>query len=540
MTSVPQPRPTATLPVSSLPWLSWGLLILSGVVALGPLTPTWNDNPNYSFGWWIPLVCLFLLVERWPQRPPRADGRPVSVAWLLPGWGLLFFAFRLAGEADPDWRYGLWILVGLYVAALLTWVRMYGGPGWLRYFSFPIGFLFLSLPWFFEIEYPLVQGLMRWNAVLVSTSLQGLSIDARPAGNIIHLPNCDLGVEEACSGILSLQASLMMGLLLGEIYRLSVRRRVALVLISMSLALLGNYLRTLSLALIAFYSGTDETARWHDTAGYSILVLTGAGSWLAALGLAQFGIPAAAALTKPRDEAEIAPRTHAAQRLAVAIFIAALASEVCTQAWFAWKESSQPRHPEWTVRLPTNETFKKVTIPDLTLQVLRCDRLQAGQWRDAQGLDWTVYWFHYDPKPYTRVVLGWHTPDNCLPSVGYKKDRDYPNFNVEVNGINLLVRPKKFLLNGASVYLFWVVYANRGNLPPETDTRISLPFLSKLRLHATDVWQGNRGVGVETMEVALSGAPDYDSARTAYLTGLRSLIVPLTSGGIEKAETSHE
>ena len=81
----------------------------------------------------------------------------------------------------------------------------------MRYFAFPVCFLFLSVPWLFDIEYPLVQGLMRWNTVLVAGSLQHIGIYAVPAGNIIQMQNSQLGVEEACSGILSLQASLVIG-----------------------------------------------------------------------------------------------------------------------------------------------------------------------------------------------------------------------------------------------------------------------------------------------------------------------------------------
>ena len=57
-----------------------------------------------------------------------------------------------------------------------------------------------------------------------------LGIPAQVEGNLIRVSTGLVGVNEACSGIRSLQTSLMIGLLFGELKRLSVLRRVALVI----------------------------------------------------------------------------------------------------------------------------------------------------------------------------------------------------------------------------------------------------------------------------------------------------------------------
>jgi exosortase len=520
--------PGRSSPSAGVPWLSWALLLGCGFIVLGPLSPTWTINPNYSFGWWIPVVCLVLFAERWPLRP-RSNGAPSSRIWLVPQlalWGVLFLAFRLAAEADPDWRPGLWVLLTLYVAILLTWLWLAGGLFWVRHFAFPIGFLFLCVPWPFEIEYPLVQGLMRWNAIIVSDSLHVIGIFADPAGNIIRLKNCQLGVEEACSGILSLQASLVMGCLLGDIYRLSIPRRIYLALGSMTLALIGNYLRTLFLALMAFYNGPDAVPEWHDTAGYSILVFTALGSWLIALCLGDGKTPPAPTAVEPSLDRE--PRqTPNALRFAAAIFGLALLAEGITQAWFSWKESSLNRHPEWAIQFPASKvSFKDLMLSDVTLEALRCDDFKVGQWEDTHGWRWTAYWLRYDPKPYTKTVLGWHNPDKCLPSVGLTKDQDYPDFAATANGLDFYTHPKKFMFNDAPVYVFWLVYPLSGNLPEENYSATGLSFATKFWSHLQDVRNGNRGVGVETLEVILIGPQDYDTAKAAYLNALKEIAVP--------------
>ena len=509
---------------------------------MGPLTTTWNDNSNYSFGWLIPVVSLILFAERWPMRPARRIPEPFRLALPAVIWGIAFLGLRLAAEADPDWRPGLYLLLGLYLLALIGWLWLEGGLPWVKHFAFPVGFLILCLPWPFGFEYPLVQGLMRWNAVLVADSLQLLGIFAQPAGNIIQLQNCQLGVEEACSGILSLQASLVMGCLMGDIYRLVVRLRIALVAIGMTLALLGNYLRTLFLALMAVYSGPEAVPKWHDTAGYAILVFTALGSWLAALYLHSISEQVPLAGTVEVDQAarrQGYQHNRTAFQLAAVVLGLALVAEGVTQAWFGWRELHLENHPGWTVKLPTSEpAYKDVTLSDVTLEALRCDESKTGQWQDQKGWDWTLYWFRYLPKPYSRIVLSWHTPDNCLPSVGLVKAGDFTAFTTQVKGLDLFVRPKKFLSNDMPVFVFWLVYANKGTLPGDY-TYQGVPISSKFSSHLQDVWNGYRGVGVETMEVAIVGPLNYEDAKAAYLAKLATLVVPDAAAAVAEPGSSH-
>jgi len=445
----------------------------------------------------------------------------------------------MAAEADPDWRPGLWFIVSLYVGVLLMWLWIYGGWPWVRHFAFPVCFLFLGLPWLFQIEYPLVQGLMRLNTVLVADSLHLLDVTAEAAGNIIRLPNGELGVEEACSGILSLQASLMMGCLLGEIYWLTLRRRILLVIACLAFALIGNYGRTFFLALVAVTDGVGAVARWHDTAGLSILVFTAVSAWLACLFLRTPNVSTGASAKIEAKQDGWVQQTQLAQRLALAVLLATGLAEAGTQAWFGWKESKIPHHPEWIANLPQSDAFKKIIIPEVTLQALECDFNRAGEWRDKQGWDWSVYWFGYKPKAYNKVVMGWHNPDKCLPSAGLRKDQDYPDFTASVNGLDFYVQPRKFSMQNTPVYVFWLVYPISGTLPHVINNQADSTFWEKFRSHFRDVWQGNRGIGVETLEVVLFGPTNYETAQAAYLKLLKDVTVPGTSIDVLASKNSY-
>jgi exosortase/archaeosortase family protein len=74
----------------------------------------------------------------------------------------------------------------------------------------------------------------------------------------------------------------MISLFLGEVYRLTVRRRVWLVALGFGLAFVFNAGRTLLLAVIASARGVGAVASWHDPAGVTILVACFLSLWLIA------------------------------------------------------------------------------------------------------------------------------------------------------------------------------------------------------------------------------------------------------------------
>ena len=93
--------------------------------------------------------------------------------------------------------------------------------------AFPIGFFFVAVPWVTPMEAPIIQGLMHAIAALASETANLFGIPAQLEGNLIRVSTGLVGVNEACSGVRSLQTALMIGLLFGELKRLSIWRRIA-------------------------------------------------------------------------------------------------------------------------------------------------------------------------------------------------------------------------------------------------------------------------------------------------------------------------
>src|SRR6185503_10994790 len=94
-----------------------------------------------------------------------------------------------------------------------------------------------------------------------------------------------VGIDEACSGLRSFQATVMISLFFGEFYRLRSVQRWLLIGGGAALAFICNVGRTLTLVWVCDREGMGALSRWHDPAGVSILVACFTGLWLLALWL---------------------------------------------------------------------------------------------------------------------------------------------------------------------------------------------------------------------------------------------------------------
>ena len=70
----------------------------------------WNLNPQYSYGWFAPVICAYLFFIRWFTRPSPGPAPSRGAQWvfwiaafaLLPTW--------VVEQPNPDWRLLSWLL----------------------------------------------------------------------------------------------------------------------------------------------------------------------------------------------------------------------------------------------------------------------------------------------------------------------------------------------------------------------------------------------------------------------------------------------
>ncbi len=252
-----------------VPVIGWWTLDLSYM---------WRSLVDYQFGWIVLMLAGYLIMERWPTIPK--EDQPVSLfrglALVLLGFPLVLLAelYRIGMSRTPTSSMVLSVGSALFVAALILTLR---GPKTLRHFIFPLLFFFVAVPIPKILWNPIVFSLQTFVAALNVETLRLIGIPAEQTGHVIQLPNTKVGVNEACSGVRSLQSSIMAALFVGDLMLRRNGWRVTLVVGGILLAILGNLCRSLFLSMAAYRGGEAGLQAVHDAAGWSVLGFTAVG-----------------------------------------------------------------------------------------------------------------------------------------------------------------------------------------------------------------------------------------------------------------------
>jgi exosortase len=447
--------------------LSFLFLAILWFVLCRHLSGEWSVNEQYNFGWFVPFFALYLFWLRWRDRPPpeipnlkspiRNNRAAVIIAALIGITALLLLLpVRLFEIANPEWRPLAWIHAAAVVTLTLLLIWYVGGGLWLRHFAFPVAFFFVAVPWITPVETPVIQGLMRAVARVAAETAMLLGIPAQVQGNLIRVSNGLVGVNEACSGIRSLQTSLMIGLLFGELKRLSMLRRAALVASAVAIALFANFLRAVFLVGIAATKNISEVTRWHDVAGYTIVALVFVGTmgltyWL---GRKKFSDPVVAGVSPATFQLQPArlllqpPAFYLAAALCWLLLV-----EIGTAAWYRVHERNLVSGIRWSVQWPEQTpNFRKLKIDEEIRGVLRFDEGQAAAWTvtsptspesaplapvnrsTPNTISSYLYVFRWNPGRNSALLANLHRPDVCLPASGWTQVADDGVRNYPVSG----------------------------------------------------------------------------------------------------------
>ena len=413
----------------------------------------------------------------------------------------------VAFPANPEWRLlgGLTAVSAVWLTLLCLWKT--GGWNWLRAFAFPVAFFLIAVPWPRAFEARVMRNLMNFNASAALEMVRLAGYEAYRRGNLIELPTGLLGVEEACSGIRSLQGTLMAALFFGEMFRLRTGRRLALAGAGLAVALAGNVIRTSFLTVTASRHGIPAVEAWHDRAGLMTLLVSTALIWLAAELLSR-GRGGARA----RTDAPVSPgrkRRSLSLVFPAGALVFWLLTFAGTEWWYARHDAEQASLPAWRIREPEAlPDARRVEIPDATARMLRYDEGVSGRWTDEDGLRWQYFFFIWSEGNAAQVAA-LHDPRACLGAIGMKLEEQYPAQPMAVEGVPLGFRAFRFRDRGLPVHVFQAVTNNRGL--SEEQAAIGPQLEHRNRWLA--VKSGRRFRGRRIVEVAVWGTESLAEAR---------------------------
>jgi exosortase len=494
-----------------LPFIVFSVLWL---LLIKNLSLYWGADPQYSFGWFGPLLCAYLFLNRWLSRSPAEPASSVAAKWAFWIAAAAFLPTWLVEQPNPDWRGLSWALTLEVVLLTLSAIYFVGGKSWLRHFAFSICFILTTLPWPGGVETFLIQGLMHVVA-WVTVGLLNLSrIAAVQHGNLIEVKTGLLGIDEACCGIRSLQASVMVAFLLGELYRATFRRRTLFLLAGILIAFSCNVGRTFFLSWTAASQGIDSVPKWHDWAGIIELAICFFALWTFVHLMGRSSLkqhPSAQAFSN----IDRAPRPFP-QKMAISLGLWLALTLIGTETWYRAHENGQLL--QWSFQFPASKPkFKTLSLPDLL-----GDEQRAASWTENDGSRWTALFFKWAAgPPRSRILARLHRPENCLPAAGYKLQTDRGIITVRAKDLKIPFHAMDFEYDGRQAYVFFSIWQD--GLKSGQQLRLRDHWDDRL-VGLESVLLGERNLAQQTLEIVVFGYSTSQEAENALRRQMEELI----------------
>ncbi len=508
-------------------------------VVIHQLGAQWSVYEQYHYGWAVPLLCVYLICRKAQPSDPSFQtlaGHPWSTrgcAILLALCALAYAPTRFLLEANPIWRLTSFLLALEVVVLTLCFVYFIAGFAAFRRFFLPISFFLVAVPWPSGLESFLVQSFTRWN---VAATVELLGMFGKPAiqhGNVIEIGTGMVGIDEACSGIRSFQATFMISLFLGEYYLLNARRRTMCVLAGFACSFIFNLCRTSLLTWVGATKGTAAIAHWHDPAGVTILVACFLSLWLLAWFLAQSeghstahspSLPSAHGTLAWNNVLSRAPHLSLLVRVACALGIWLALVEAGTELWFRSRERPSQAASMWDLKSSADgRDVTKAKIPGDVLGQFRADEAAHWLWRDGDGISWQLYYFRWLPgdsldRRVAVQLAKTHGPEKCLPAIGMTLKSDLGIITVSVGRMTLAFRQYLFTVEGQPLHVFYGIYEDPSGSAVLANRRKDVAS----RLAAA--LAGSRNYGQHFLEIAISGPDQPTDAKAALAHTLPTLI----------------
>jgi exosortase len=251
-------------------WNLWaGVLIALTLVMYGPilghLVKNWWQNPDYSHGFLVPVFAGYVLWRK-RDRLSQISPKPSNLGLVVMLGAIVLLLLGSLGAELFTSRFSLLILIAGIVLFLAGWKM-------LKAVSFPLAFLILMIPIPVIIYNQITFPLQLFASRFATFWLQLANVPVLREGNVLILPNYQLEVVEACSGIRSLMTLITLAIAYG--YLVESRRwvRWVLVLLMVPIAIVSNSLRIFGAGILTYHFGPSMAEGFfHEFSGWVIFV----------------------------------------------------------------------------------------------------------------------------------------------------------------------------------------------------------------------------------------------------------------------------
>lgn len=231
--------------------------------AIVKLVSDWSQDPNFSHGFLIPLVALYMIWSRQDKilQTPQASSRIGIFIILI---GMLVHILGNVGSELFLMRFSMVITLSGIIIYLFG-IKMFSVV------QVPVSYLILMIPipailWN-KIAFPL----QLFAATISTEAINLFGIPVFREGNILNLANTSLEVVDACSGIRSLTSLLALTAAFAFLAPLSNLKKWILFLSAIPIAVSVNVIRlTITGCMAAWISPETAHGFLHDMSGLII------------------------------------------------------------------------------------------------------------------------------------------------------------------------------------------------------------------------------------------------------------------------------
>jgi len=394
-------------------------VVLGGFVfaiALKELARRWEVQEEYSHGYFIPIISLWLLWSR-RQAIVGSIGTP---SWLGPICILVAGVMHILGELSA-----LYILSQAgFILTLIGIALGIGGIPLLRVVFIPIVFLIFAVPLPYFVDSTLSYRLQLISSELGVWFIRLAQVPVYLEGNIIDLGQYKLQVVEACSGLRYLYPFLGLGFLAAYLFHAPFWKRAIVFLSTVPITIVMNSFRIGVIGVVVDNFGPqDADGLLHFFEGWIIFVACAGLLALEMFLLAKIGSTRGflESFHPPKVEASLPPGQSLRTRFSLPL--AACFILLCGIGALTWMVSSrQELIPDRTsfAQFPmqfANWSGRASSMEPETEHFLGLTDYILSDYREHDGKSVNFYVAYYASQ---RSGQAPHSPSVCIPGGGWQ------------------------------------------------------------------------------------------------------------------------
>ncbi len=423
------------------------------------------ERDEYSHGYMIPLISLFLLLQKLPELSTVKPTKQV-VGLLIIVLGIFFYILGELSALFTIIQYGFVIvLVGVTVALL--------GVRGALVISAPVLYLMFMIPLPNFLYFNLSSKLQLISSAIGVYILRLFDISVYLEGNIIDLGNLKLQVVDACSGLRYLFPLMSFGFLVAYIYRAPRWKKAIIFFSTIPITILMNSFRLAIIGItVGFWGAAAAEGFLHDFEGWVI--------FLACLGLLSLEIlilhKISGSKTSPLDDLAISLpsplfsanyiRSFSKVSAPAVIALCILLLSISLKFVIAERSEDVPARAEFS-QMPLvigSWVGREGRLDQDVLDALKLNDYVLNDYTDTEsGVTINLYVAYYISQ---RKGASVHSPKTCMPGGGWEMlEQTTINFNEIVSSGGAPLAANRVLIKkekSQSLVYYW--FQQRGRI----------------------------------------------------------------------------